>query len=152
VAGDDETVVRVHAASVHMDVWHVVTGRPYVLRLAGNGVSKPKRPVPGTDLAGRVESIGRNVTRFTPGDEVFGEIPAISWWNGGAFAECAAVPEAGLALRPDNFTFEQAAAVPTSGSIALRNLRGAGRLEAGQSVPINGAGGCVGRLRGRSWG
>ncbi len=71
--GDDEVLVRVRAASVHADVWHVVTGRPYVLRLMGAGLRKPKNPVPGTDLAGVVESVGKNVTRFGPGDEVFGE-------------------------------------------------------------------------------
>ncbi len=73
VIGDDEVLVRVRAASVHPDVWHVVTGRPYVLRLMGAGVLRPKNPVPGTDMAGLVESIGKNVTRFAPGDRVFGE-------------------------------------------------------------------------------
>lgn len=146
VAGDDEVLVRVRAASVHVDVWHVVTGWPYALRLMGNGLRRPKMRVPGTDLAGQVESIGKNVTRFGPGDEVFGETAVISWHNGGTFAEYAVAPQDVLALKPDNVTFEQAAAVPTSGSIALRNLRGWGKLEAGQHVLINGAGGSVGSI------
>jgi NADPH:quinone reductase-like Zn-dependent oxidoreductase len=145
VAGSNEVLVRVHAASVHVDVWHVVTGRPLPLRLVGNGLLRPKRTTPGTDLAGHVESIGREVTRFKPGDEVFGQTVAMSWLNGGAFAEYAAVREEMMALKPDNVSFEEAASVPTSGSIALRNLR-AGRLAAGQKVLINGAGGNVGSL------
>jgi NADPH:quinone reductase-like Zn-dependent oxidoreductase len=145
VVGSNEVLVRVCAASVHVDVWHVVTGRPLPLRFVGNGLLRPKRTIPGTDLAGRVESIGPAVTRFRPGDEVFGQTVAMSWLNGGAFAEYAAVPQDMLALKPDNVTFEQAAAVPTSGAIALRNLR-AGQLAAGHNVLINGAGGNVGSL------
>ena len=84
---DDEVLVRVRAASVHPDIWHVVTGRPYVLRLMGSGVRRPKYRIPGTDLAGRVESVGRTVTRFRVGDEVFGEShPGFQWRNGGTFA------------------------------------------------------------------
>src|SRR5918998_381856 len=121
--GDDEVLVRVRAASVHPDVWHVVRGRPYVLRLMGAGLLKPKNSVPGTDVAGRVESVGENVTRFRPGDEVFGEsIRGLQWNNGGAYAEYASVPEEALALKPANVPFEQAAAVPTSGLIVLQNL------------------------------
>jgi NADPH:quinone reductase-like Zn-dependent oxidoreductase len=143
--GDDDVLVRVRAASMHPDVWHVVTGLPYVMRLMGNGVLKPKRRVPGTDLAGVVDSFGKNVTRFKIGDEVFGESSKFGWHNGGAFAEYAAVPQELLALKPSNVTFEQAAAVPTSGYIALYSLASAGPL-AGRSVLINGAGGCMGSL------
>jgi NADPH:quinone reductase-like Zn-dependent oxidoreductase len=147
VPGDDEVRVRVKASCVHPDVWHVVTGRPYVLRLMGSGLRKPKNPVPGTDVAGIVESVGENVTQFHPGDEVFGETHAgIQWVNGGAFAEYVTVPQDVLAHKPANITFEQAATVPTSGYIALNNLRRAGRLQAGQHVLINGAGGGVGML------
>ena len=147
VAGDDEVLVSVRAASVHPDVWHVVTGRPYVLRLMGAGVLKPKNPVPGTDVAGRVESIGKGVTRFRPGDEVFGETHTrLQWHNGGAFAEYVSVPQDALALKPANVTFEQASAVPTSGFIALHNLRGEGQIRSGQRVLINGAGGGVGTI------
>jgi NADPH:quinone reductase-like Zn-dependent oxidoreductase len=142
-AGD--VLVRVRAASVHPDIWHVVTGLPYVLRLMGNGVRRPRFQVPGTDLAGVVESVGRNVTRFRAGDEVFGESTKMAWKNGGAFAEYASVPQELLSLKPANVTFEQAATVPTSGYIGLSNLRGAGAL-AGRNVLINGAGGCLGSL------
>ncbi len=147
VIGDDEVLVRVRAASVHPDVWHVVTGRPYVLRLMGAGVLRPKNPVPGTDVAGLVESVGRDVTRFGPGDEVFGETHTeLQWRNGGAFAEYVSVPQDALALKPDNITFEQAASVPTSGFIALLNLRDPSQLRPGQKVLVNGAGGGVGAL------
>ena len=145
--GDDEVLVRVRAASVHADVWHAVTGRPYVLRLMGGGFSKPKIPVPGTDLAGHVESVGKNVTQFRPGDEVFGEsIKGIQWANGGAFAEYVSVSQDALALKPQGVSFEQAAAVPTSGLIALSNLQGRRKIQPGQRVLINGAGGGVGSI------
>ena len=144
VVGDDEVLVRVRAASVHPDVWHVVSGRPYVLRLMGSGLRRPKYHVPGTDVAGQVEAVGRYVTRFQPGDEVFGEtVTGYQWHNGGAYAEYVSVPQDALALKPGNITFEQAAAVPTSGLIALHNLR-QGRLQPGQRVLVNGAGGGVG--------
>lgn len=147
VVKDDEVLVHVHAASVHPDVWHVVRGVPYVLRIMGAGLLKPKNGVPGTDLAGRVEAVGRNVTQFGPGDKVFGEsIRGYSWTNGGAFAEYVSVSQEGLARKPDNLTFEQAAAVPTSGLIALQGLRYQGQLQAGQKVLINGAGGGVGTI------
>jgi NADPH:quinone reductase-like Zn-dependent oxidoreductase len=143
--GAGDVLVRVRAASVHPDIWHVVTGLPYVLRLMGNGVRRPKFQVPGTDLAGVVESVGPNVTRFKRGDEVFGESTTFGWKNGGAYAEYASVPQELLSLKPANVTFEQAATVPTSGYIALQNLRGAGAL-AGRHILINGAGGCLGSL------
>ncbi len=144
--GDDEVLVRVRAASVHPDVWHIVSGRPYVLRLMGAGFSKPKNPIPGTDMAGIVESVGKSVTQFRQGDEVFGEtIGAHQWTNGGAFSEYVSVRQDWLALKPDNITFEQAASVPTSGFIALQNLR-EGKQLSGQKVLVNGAGGGVGAL------
>ncbi|MFP3989664.1 NAD(P)-dependent alcohol dehydrogenase [Streptomyces sp. E11-3] len=147
VVGEYEVLVRVHAASVHPDVWHVVRGLPYVLRLMGAGLRRPKNPVPGTDVAGRVEAVGKRVTRFAPGDEVFGEsVTGYSWANGGAFAEYAAVAQDSLAPKPGNVTFEQAAAVPSSGFIVLQNLRAAGQVKAGQRVLVNGAGGGVGTL------
>ena len=142
--GYDEVLVRVRAASVHPDVWHVVTGRPFVLRLMGSGVRRPKNPVPGTDLAGVVEAVGKDVTRFRPGDEVFGEsMRTFSWRNGGAFAEYASVPEEGLELKPADVTFEQAAAVPTTGYITLLNVPTA-QLRPDRRVLVNGAGGGVG--------
>ena len=145
--GDDEVLVRVRAASVHPDVWHVVSGRPYVLRLMGAGFFKPKNPIPGTDMAGVVEAVGKNVTRFQLGDEVFGEtIGSMQWINGGAYAEYVTAAEECLALKPANVTFEQAASVPTSGYIALLNLAEVRQLGPGQEVLVNGAGGGVGAL------
>lgn len=145
--GDDEVLVRVHAASVHADVWHVVTGRPYVLRLMGSGVLRPKNPVPGTDAAGIVEAVGKDVTRFRTGDEVFGETHMkFQWVNGGAFAEYVSIPQDALELKPQGVSFEEAASVPTSGLIALYNLQMGGQIQPGQSVLINGAGGGVGTI------
>ena len=145
--GDDEVLVRVRAASVHPDVWHLLSGRPYVLRLMGAGFSKPKNPIPGTDMAGIVESVGERVTPFRHGDEVFGETTVAHGWNsGGAYAEYVSVRHDQLALKPDNITFEQAASVPTSGHIALQNLRGMSRELSGKKVLVNGAGGGVGAL------
>jgi NADPH:quinone reductase-like Zn-dependent oxidoreductase len=145
VAGDDQLLVRVRASSIHADVWHVMRGVPYVLRIMGAGVRRPKNLVPGTDLAGVVESVGKNVRRFTAGDEVFGQsLVANLWRHGGAFAEYAAVPEARFEPKPAGLTFEQAAAVPTSGSLAVQVVRDEGRVHAGQRVLINGAGGAVG--------
>jgi len=143
VVKDDAVLVRVHAASVHPDVWHAMKGMPYVLRIMGSGLFKPKNPVPGTDMAGHVESVGDKVEQFQPGDEVFGEtVTRNQWRNAGAFAEYVSVAEAALALKPANLTFEQAAAVPTSALIALENLRD--RIQPGQKVLINGAGGGLG--------
>jgi NADPH:quinone reductase-like Zn-dependent oxidoreductase len=144
-AKDGDVLVRVRAASVHADVWHATRGVPYVLRIMGSGVRAPKHRVPGTDLAGVVESVGTNVTRFRPGDEVFGQsLLANLWRNGGALAEYAAVPQAMLEWKPARLTFEQAAAVPTSGSLAVQHVRDEGRTQPGQTVLINGAGGAVG--------
>ncbi|GAA4728921.1 NAD(P)-dependent alcohol dehydrogenase [Phytohabitans rumicis] len=146
VPRDDEVLVQVRAASVHPDVWHVVTGRPAALRLMGSGLLRPQCRVPGTDLAGVVAAVGARVTGFRPGDEVFGDsLRGFSWRNGGAYAEYAAAPEDGLAHKPANVTFEQAAAVPTTGYIALLNLP-AGRLRPGQRVLVNGAAGGVGAI------
>lgn len=142
---DDQMLVRVRAASVHADVWHVMRGVPYALRLMGAGLRAPKDAVPGTDLAGVVESVGARVTRFRPGDEVFGQsLVANLWRHGGAFAEYATVAEARFERKPVGLTFEQAAAVPTSGSLAVQAVRDEGRVQAGQRVLINGAGGAVG--------
>jgi NADPH:quinone reductase-like Zn-dependent oxidoreductase len=144
--GDDEVLVRVRATSVHADVWHVVTGLPYVLRLMGNGLRKPKKLVPGMDLGGHVERVGRNVTRFAPGDEVFGGTGVMrGWQNGGTFAEYVAIHQDNLALKPACVTFEQAAAAEFSGEIAMGSLGPVDQL-ARRHVLINGAGGAVGTL------
>jgi NADPH:quinone reductase-like Zn-dependent oxidoreductase len=134
---DDEVLVRVHAAGVDRGVWHAMTGLPYPIRLAGYGLRAPKTPVPGADVAGVVEAVGRDVTRFQPGDEVFGI-------GKGAFAEYARAPENKLAPKPVNLTFEQAAVVAISGLPALQALRDHGKVRPGQKVLIIGASGGVG--------
>lgn len=152
---EDEVLVRVRAASVHPDVWHVVTGQPAALRLMGSGVRRPRQRVPGTDVAGVVEAVGGAVTRFEPGDEVFGEtIRGAQWRNGGAYAEHATAPEDGLAPKPSAVSFEEAAAVPTAGLIALNNLP-QHRVPPGSRVLVNGAAGGVGAVAvqlAKAWG
>jgi NADPH:quinone reductase-like Zn-dependent oxidoreductase len=135
--GDEEVLVRVRAAGVDQGVWHVMTGLPYPIRLAGYGLRAPKVPVPGMDVAGIVEAVGDDVTRFQPGDEVFGI-------GKGSFAEYACALESKLAPKPANLTFEQAAVVAVSGLPALQALRDHGRVEPGQTVLIIGASGGVG--------
>ena len=143
--GPGEVLVRVRASSVHPDVWHTVRGVPYALRLMGSGLRRPKHTIPGTDVAGVVEAAGDAVTRFHVGDEVFGEtIRSNLWRNGGAYAEFVAVAEELLEPKPDRLTFEQAAAIPNAGKIAVQGLRDEGRIRAGQRVLVNGAGGGVG--------
>jgi NADPH:quinone reductase-like Zn-dependent oxidoreductase len=139
VPKDNEVLVQVHAAGLHRGDWHVMTGLPYLIRLVvpDLGLRKPKVRVRGMDVAGRVEAVGSNVTRFQPGDAVFG-------WCDGSFAEYAAAPEDNLAPKPANLTFEQAAAVPTSAFAALQGLRDSGQVQAGQKVLIIGAAGAVG--------
>jgi NADPH:quinone reductase-like Zn-dependent oxidoreductase len=133
---DDEVLVRVRAASVHVGDWILMTGMPYVMRM-GTGLSKPKNPVPGTDIAGTVEAVGPQVQSLRSGDEVFG-------WCTGAFAEYARAPEDQLVKKPANLTFEQAAAVGVSASTALQLLRDDANVQPGQKVLINGASGGVG--------
>ena len=133
---DDEVLVRVRAASVHVGDWILMTGMPYVMRM-GTGLSKPKNPVPGTDIAGTVEAVGPQVQSLRPGDDVFG-------WCAGAFAEYARAPEDQLLKKPANLTFEQAAAVGVSASTALQLLRDDANVQPGQKVLINGASGGVG--------
>jgi NADPH:quinone reductase-like Zn-dependent oxidoreductase len=134
---DDEVLVRVHAAGVGRDVWHVMAGLPYPIRIAGYGLGAPNNPVVGSDVAGVVEAVGKNVSRFRPGDEVFGI-------GKGSYAEYAPALEGKLAPKPANLTFEQAAVVAISGSTALQALRDHGRVAAGQEVLIIGASGGVG--------
>ena len=134
--GDDKVLVRIRAAAVNPADWSIMTGLPYIARLL-YGLRKPKNAVRGTDVAGVVEAIGTSVTRFRPGDEVFG-------WCNGSFAEYAATSEDALVLKPANLTFEQAAAVPESGQVALQALRDLGKVRPGQKVLINGASGGTG--------
>ena len=133
---DTEVLVRVHAASIHIGDWILMTGSPFVMRMA-TGLRKPKNPVPGTDIAGTVEAVGKDVHGLRPGDEVFG-------WCAGAFAEYASASEDHFVAKPANLTFEQAAAVGVSATTALQLLRDDGHVQPGQKVLINGASGGVG--------
>jgi NADPH:quinone reductase-like Zn-dependent oxidoreductase len=133
---EDEVLVRVHAAGLDRGTWHLMTGLPYLGRLAF-GLRRPKKPVPGLDVAGTVVGVGARVTRFEVGDEVFGI-------SKGSFAEYARAREAKLARKPANLTFDQAAVVAVSGLPALRGLHDVGRVESGQQVLIVGASGGVG--------
>ncbi|HEX9096057.1 MAG TPA: NAD(P)-dependent alcohol dehydrogenase [Candidatus Dormibacteraeota bacterium] len=137
--GSSEVLVRVRAAGVNPADWAILGGLPYIARPI-YGMGKPKNPVRGTDLAGEVAAVGVSVTRFRPGDEVFG-------WSrhlGGAFAEYASVSEDALVPKPANLTFEQAAAVPMAGTVALLAVRDHGKVRAGQRVLVNGASGGIG--------
>jgi len=134
---DDDVLLRVHAAGAHIGDWHIITGLPYLLRIAGVGLRAPKARVRGMDVAGRVEAVGKDVTQFQPGDEVFGTCD-------GSFAEYATARTGKVAPKPANLTFEQAATVPTSGFTALQGLRDVGKVQPGQEVLIIGAGGGVG--------
>jgi NADPH:quinone reductase-like Zn-dependent oxidoreductase len=136
---DNEVLVHVHAAGVNPGDWAIMNGLPFIARPV-YGLRKPKNAVRGTDVAGTVEAVGAGVTRLRPGDEVFGWCSGL----GGAFAEYASVSEEQLALKPTNFSFEQAAAVPMAGIVALQALRDHGGVRDGQKVLINGASGGIG--------
>ena len=137
VPEDDEVLIEVKAASLNIADWHMMTGTPYMVRLMGSGFRRPKSPKVGSDVAGIVEAVGNDVSRFQPGDEVFGEIS-------GSFAEYAVAKEKNLATKPSNASFEEAAAVPLAGLTALQGLRDHGQVKAGDKVLINGASGSVG--------
>jgi NADPH:quinone reductase-like Zn-dependent oxidoreductase len=137
----DEVLVEVHAASVNAYDWHLLTADIFLVRLMGGGLRRPKKAIPGVDIAGRIEAAGSNVKLFRPGDEVFGDISACAE---GGFAEYVAVPEHVLALKPAALSFEEAAAVPMAAITALQGLRDQGKIQAGQKVLINGASGGVG--------
>jgi NADPH:quinone reductase-like Zn-dependent oxidoreductase len=135
--GVNEVLVKVVAAGMDRGTWHLMAGKPYLMRVIGFGFRRPKNPVPGLDVAGTVAAVGSEVTRFKPGDEVFGI-------SRGSFAEFAAVREDKLAHKPAGISFEQAAVVPISGGTALQGLRDSGKIESGQKVLIIGASGGVG--------
>jgi NADPH:quinone reductase-like Zn-dependent oxidoreductase len=140
VVGDDDVLVRVHAAAVNPADWHLIRGEPYIARFSF-GLRGPKDAVPGCDLAGRVEAVGNGVSEFRPGDEVYGS----PFMRGhGAFAEYASVPGDVLAVKPANVSFGEAAAAPIGGLTALQGLRDHGRVQAGHKVLIIGASGGVG--------
>ena len=134
--GDNEVLVRVHAASIHLGDSILMSGTPYLMRMA-TGLRRPKNQVPGTDIAGTVEAVGQEVKGLRPGDEVFG-------WCTGAFAEYASTSQDHLVPKPANLSFEQAAAVGVSATTALQLLRDDGKVQPGQKVLINGASGGVG--------
>jgi NADPH:quinone reductase-like Zn-dependent oxidoreductase len=134
--GDDDVLVRVHAAGIHIGDWLVGSGLPYMVRL-GYGLRKPKNRIPGMELAGTVEEVGKNVTQLRSGDEVFG-------WGTGTFAEYASIHQDSLVLKPSNATFTEAASVPISGFTALQAIRDIGGVHTGDSVLVIGASGGVG--------
>lgn len=138
---DDEVLVRVRAASVTFGTLALVTGRPFVARLAGCGLIRPGTRIPGSDIAGRVEAVGANVTTFEPGDEVYGDLSAC---GRGGYAEYVCAPEDALARKPATLSFEEAAAVPEAALVALQALRDHGRIGEGQKVLIAGASGGIG--------
>jgi NADPH:quinone reductase-like Zn-dependent oxidoreductase len=138
VVGDEEVLVRVHAAGCGPHVWHFMTGMPYMARLA-IGFRRPKVGVRGWDLAGTIEAVGANVKGLQPGDDVMGI-------SEGSFAELAIAHPDKLVPKPANLTFEQAAAIPTSGITALRAVREVGKVQPGQNVLIVGGSGGVGTL------
>jgi NADPH:quinone reductase-like Zn-dependent oxidoreductase len=137
VPKDNGLLIKVHAASVNPLDWHILRGEPFLVRLMGFGLLKPRHQIIGADMAGRIEAVGKDVTLFKVGDEVFGA-------GMGGFAEYACIRESHAALKPSNSTFEQAAAVPTAGLTALQALRDKGQIKEGQHVLINGASGGVG--------
>lgn len=141
-AGDGEVLVRVEAAGVNTADVDYLRGRPYVARF-GTGWPRPRNRVLGLDVAGTIESVGSNVTRFRPGDDVFGDLTDYGF---GAFAECVCAPERAFAPKPAGLTFEEAAVVPQSAVMALQGLGGTERIRREDEVLINGAGGGVGQF------
>ncbi|MFC1888259.1 NAD(P)-dependent alcohol dehydrogenase [Thermodesulfobacteriota bacterium] len=138
---DNEVLIKAHAASVNAYDWHCLRADPFLIRLMGFGLLKPKNKILGADIAGRVEGVGRNVKQFQPGDEVFGDI---SECGCGGFAEYVCARENALVLKPASMTFEEAAAVPFAAITALQGLCDKGQIQPGQKVLINGASGGVG--------
>jgi NADPH:quinone reductase-like Zn-dependent oxidoreductase len=136
---DDQVLVKIKAASINSWDWDMIRGEPFIVRLWG--MFKPKYQIPGADIAGVVESVGKSVTKFKVGDRVFGDLADCGW---GGFAEYKCAPEIALALIPDGVTFEQAATIPQAGMMALQSVRDKGLLQPGQAVLFNGAAGGVG--------
>lgn len=134
---NNQVLVKIHAASVNPLDWHLLRGEPYLIRLMGFGLVTPKQQTLGADIAGRVEAVGKDLSQFKVGDEVFGAAM-------GGFAEYACFRQDRLVLKPPTTTFEQAAAVPVAGITALQGLRDYGKIQSGQNVLINGASGGVG--------
>ncbi len=141
IAKDNEVLIKIFAASINSWDWEMLIAKPFINRLMA-GLFKPtKIKTLGCDIAGRVEAVGRNIKQFKVGDEVFGDLSRCGW---GGFAEYTCATEKALALKPTSITFEQAAALPQAGLLALQGLRDKGHIQSGQKVLINGAGGGVG--------
>ncbi|MCD4814634.1 NAD(P)-dependent alcohol dehydrogenase [bacterium] len=138
---NNEVLIKVQAVSANPADRGLLTGKPFLLRLMGYGLLKPKNKILGADIAGRVEAVGRNAKQFQPGDEVFGDISDCGW---GGFAEYVCAGENALVLKPANISFGEAAAVPMAAVTALQGLRDKGKIQSGQKVLINGASGGVG--------
>jgi len=138
---EDEVLVKIYAASINDGNLSAIKGKPFLVRLMGYGLLKPKNTIPGSDIAGQVEAVGMNAKQFQPGDEIFGDIGDCGF---GAFAEYVSVPENALAPKPVNITYEEAASVPQYALVALQGLRDNGQIQAGQKVLINGASGGIG--------
>ena len=138
---DDEVLIKVHASSINSRDWRRMRANPFFIRLMAGGLLKPKTPILGADVAGRVEAVGSNVNQFQPGDEVFG---CLSRYGGRTFAEYVCAGENEIAMKPANLSFEHAAAVPLAAMTALQGLRDKGNIQPGQKVLINGASGGVG--------
>lgn len=139
---DDEVLIKIYAASVNARDWRYMRAKPFFIRLMPGGFLQPKNKILGADVAGRVETIGRYVKQFKPGDEVFGYLPSAT--GRGTFTEYVCAQENLITLKPANLTFEQAAAVPVAAMTALQGLRDNGNIQPGQKVLINGASGGVG--------
>lgn len=140
IPNDDQVLIKICAASLNYGNLVLLKGKPFLARFAF-GLLKPKYTIPGGDISGRIESVGKDVKHFKPGDEVFGDLSCCGW---GGFAEYVTVPEHVLVQKPNNISFEEAAAVPMAATTALQSLRDKGKIESGQKVLINGASGGVG--------
>jgi len=141
IPGDNEVLVKVHAASINSWDWDLLRGKPYITRLIFEALKKPKYKTLGADIAGEVAAVGKSVTAFKIGEQVYGDLCASGW---GAFAEYTCAKTSALSLKPESVTFEQAAAIPQAGVMALQGVRDYGKVKQGQRVLINGAGGGVG--------
>src|SRR5213078_608881 len=141
VPQDDEVLIKVYAAGANAGDWHLLRAQPFLMRFMGFGLLKPKHTILGSDIAGRVETVGRNVKQFQIGDEVFGNTAKSGF---GGFAEYVSVPETALVLKPTNLSFEEAAAVPQAALVALQGLRDKGHIQSGQKVLVYGASGGIG--------
>jgi NADPH:quinone reductase-like Zn-dependent oxidoreductase len=141
IVKDHEVLVQVQATSVNAGDWHLMRGEPFLIRFMFGGLLKPKIKILGFDVAGRVEAVGKGVTQFQPGDEVFGDLSECGF---GAFAEYVCAPESALALKPTNLSFAEAATVPDAALAALQGLRDCGQVQSGQKVLVSGASGGVG--------